>query len=67
MKIKRNGAKTPVVMVENRRGRRRLLQTRGDWAEPDAVTGPLPGQMLVLLSRLHRSERPRSDDEDHAV
>lgn len=64
MKIKRNGARTPVVMVEKPRGRR-PLQTRGNWAEPDAVTGPLPGQMLVLLSRLHRSERPPADDQDH--
>lgn len=66
MKIKRNGARTPVVMVEKPR-ERRLLRSRADWADPEAAMGPLPGAMLVLLSRLHRSERRRSDDDDRAV
>ncbi|NEU13284.1 hypothetical protein G3T14_14255 [Methylobacterium sp. BTF04] len=67
MRIKRTGGRTPVVIAKAPKGRRRLLRPRGGLAEAEALTGPLPGSMLVLLSRLHRSERPPIEDEEQSA
>ncbi|GJD33004.1 hypothetical protein PMNALOAF_4285 [Methylobacterium adhaesivum] len=56
MKIKRIGGRTPVVMAEKSKSRRRLARGRDGIHDPEVLTAPLPGPMLVLLSRLHRSE-----------
>jgi len=63
MKIRRTGGRTPVVLAEKSRARRRLVRERGGFTDPEILTGPLPGTMLVLLSRLHRSEQPPVEDE----
>lgn len=64
MKIRRTGGRTPVVLAEKSKARRRLVRERGGFVDAETLTGPLPGSMLVLLSRLHRSERSAVDDED---
>jgi len=67
MKIKRSGGRTPVVMAEKSRSRRRLARGREGILDPETLTGPLPGSMLVLLSRLHRSEVSRHDEDDRTA
>jgi hypothetical protein len=67
MKIKRTGGRTPVVMAEKLRSRRRLARGREGILDPETLTAPLPGSMLVLLSRLHRSEMIGRDEEDGPV
>lgn len=47
--------------------RRRLVRERGGFTDAETLTGPMPGPMLVLLSRLHRSERPPLDDEERGA
>lgn len=64
MKIRRTGGRTPVVLAEKSKARRRLVRDRGLFSDAETLMGPLPGSMLVLLSRLHRSERSPSEDED---
>ena len=67
MKIRRTGGRTPVVLAEKSKARRRLVRERGGFTDAETLTGPLPGSMLVLLSRLHRSERPHLDDEERGA
>lgn len=52
------GRRAPVAIVGRGRGRVRLREPLD--AEPIAL--PLPGTMLVLLSRLHRAECPLVQD-----
>ena len=65
MKIRRAGGRTPVVLAEKSKARRRLVRERGGFTDAETLTGPLPGPMLVLLSRLHRSERRLFDEDEH--
>ncbi|TXM79058.1 hypothetical protein FV218_00945 [Methylobacterium sp. WL69] len=67
MKIKRPGGRTPVVMAEMSKSRRRLARGREGILDAEALTAPLPGSMLVLLSRLHRSETRLREDEDRSA
>ncbi|MDB5644673.1 MAG: hypothetical protein JWQ05_342 [Methylobacterium sp.] len=67
MKIRRAGGKTPVVLAKTSNARRRLVRERGGFTDAELLTGPLPGPMLVLLSRLHRSERTPREDEDRGA
>ncbi|KQP42323.1 hypothetical protein ASF49_00205 [Methylobacterium sp. Leaf104] len=67
MKIRRTGGRTPVVLAEKSKARRRLVRERGVFSDAETLTGPMPGSMLVLLSRLHRSERPLRDEDEHGA
>lgn len=67
MKIRRAGGRTPVVLAEKSKARRRLVRERGGFTDAETLTGPLPGPMLVLLSRLHRSERSPAEDEERGA
>ncbi|AWN40399.1 hypothetical protein U8607_06155 [Methylobacterium durans] len=63
MNKKRSGRREPVILTTEPRprpGRRRSRSLGGD-----GLDTPMPGQLLVLLSRLHRSETvvARTDDE----
>jgi len=49
-------------MAEMSKSRRRLARGRAGILDPEALTAPMPGSMLVLLSRLHRSETSRRED-----
>lgn len=64
MKIKRTGARTPVVMAEMSKSRRRLARGRAGILDAEALTAPVPGPMLVLLNRLHRSETSLRDEDE---
>ncbi|MGU3361639.1 hypothetical protein ACLBWX_15005 [Methylobacterium sp. M6A4_1b] len=67
MKIRRTGGRTPVVLAEKSKARRRLARERGVFSDAEPLTGPMPGPMLVLLSRLHRSERPLRDEDEYGT
>jgi hypothetical protein len=67
MKIRRTGGRTPVVLAEKSKARRRLARERGVFTDAETLTGPLPGPMLVLLSRLHRSERVPAEEEERGA
>lgn len=67
MKIRRTGGRTPVVLAGKSKARRRLARERGIFSDADTLTGPMPGPMLVLLSRLHRTERPSLDEEERGA
>ncbi|WP_244014292.1 hypothetical protein [Methylobacterium sp. J-068] len=67
MKIRRTGGRTPVVLAEKSKARRRLARERGIFTDAETLTGPLPGSMLVLLSRLHRSEHAVSDEDERGA
>ena len=55
MKSSRSGRRAPVVLSQKPAARRR--RGRDSLLGAEALEAPLPGQLLILLSRLHRSER----------
>lgn len=59
--------RSPIVVKREQRPDRRT--THADiLLAPDTLEGPLPGPLLVLLSRLHRAEmgKPRHDSDPAA-
>ncbi|WP_244472972.1 MULTISPECIES: hypothetical protein [unclassified Methylobacterium] len=46
------------------KSRRRLARGRAGILDAEALTAPVPGPMLVLLSRLHRSETSLRDEDE---
>lgn len=65
MKKKRSGRREPVILTTEPRPRhgRRRVQAMGT----EGLDAPMPGQLLVLLSRLHRSETARARPDDEAL
>ncbi len=55
--------RSPVVVKREPRPDRRRT-TRADILAPDALEAPLPGPLLVLLSRLHRAEVKPTPETD---
>jgi hypothetical protein len=66
MKIKRAGRRAPVVLARRPGTGRASAQTKSALIDLEALSEPLPGPMLVLLSRLHRTERPRTDEDERS-
>lgn len=64
MKIKRAGRRAPVVLARRPGSSRKGAQSKAALIDTEVLSEPLPGPMLVLLSRLHRSERPRTDEDE---
>ena len=64
MKIKRAGRRAPVVLARGPGSSRKAAQTRAALADAEVLSEPLPGPMLVLLSRLHRSEQLQSEEDE---
>lgn len=62
----RSARRRPPIVVprEPRPDRRRA--THSDILDPGALEAPLPGALLVLLSRLHRAESKPIQDNDPA-
>ncbi|GJE62384.1 hypothetical protein MPOCJGCO_4517 [Methylobacterium trifolii] len=62
-KSRRSVRRGPVVLSGTSRRRRRPVRPRDALlaVEPE---GPLPGQILVLLSKLHRAETGAADAAD---
>ena len=57
--------RSPVIVKrEPRPGRRRRRVANVDILAPDTLEAPLPGPLLVLLSRLHRAEVKPPQDTD---
>ncbi|GEO99169.1 hypothetical protein [Methylobacterium haplocladii] len=54
----------PVVVTGNRARGRRVRSPHGEVLGAEALDSPMPGSLLVLLSRLARSERKVSTDDD---
>ncbi|BAU93566.1 hypothetical protein MPPM_4961 [Methylorubrum populi] len=55
--------RSPVIVKrEPRLDRRRAAST--DILAPDSLEAPLPGSLLVLLSRLHRAEAKPAPESD---
>lgn len=65
MKNNRIGRRGPVVLAEKPSAQRRRLSGREGVLDAEALVAPVPGPLLVLLSRLHRSE-PTPGDRDEA-
>ncbi|KAB1076815.1 hypothetical protein F6X53_21345 [Methylobacterium soli] len=57
MTSSRSGRRAPVVLSQISASRRR--QGRASVLGADALDAPLPGPLLILLSRLHRAEGPQ--------
>ena len=55
--------RSPVVVKEARPDRRRR-SARPDILDPGALEAPLPGSLLVLLSRLHRAEAKPGEESE---
>lgn len=53
---KKSGPKAPVVLASGLSLRRQRRRERGETLDVQALTAPVPGTLLVLLSRLHRRE-----------
>lgn len=53
---KKSGPKAPVVLAPGLSLQRRRKRERGENLDVQALTAPVPGTLLVLLSRLHRRE-----------
>lgn len=51
-------------MAEMSKSRRRLARGRAGILDAEALTAPVPGPMLVLLNRLHRSETSLRDEDE---
>ena len=64
----RPSVRRPVVLNGLARRRLQPSRPRDTLLGAEALETPLPGQLLVLLSRLHRAEeaRPRTADETGA-
>ena len=63
MKARKVQRRSPVVM-RGILGRRRARAPRDEVLGAEALDAPMPGSLLVLLSRLARSDRTtRADDE----
>jgi hypothetical protein len=62
----RPSVRRPVVLNGVSRRRRQPVRARDTLLGAEALDTPLPGQLLVLLSRLHRAEdaKPRRDEFD---
>jgi hypothetical protein len=63
MTTRRSGRRGPVVLREAVRPRRRRVRGR-EAVLSETLEAPLPGQLLVLLSQLHRSEQARGRDDE---
>ncbi len=61
MVTKKAGRKAPVVLASGVPSRRRRKRERGETFDAQALSAPVPGQLLVLLSRLHRTESSPMD------
>ena len=59
----KNGRRAPVAIMGGRSTRRRRLRERMDPFGAEPASEALPGEMLVLLSRLHRAEHPSVEDD----
>ncbi|GJD58874.1 hypothetical protein [Methylobacterium dankookense] len=59
-KSRRSVRRGPVVINDNAKASNDSRRTGPQFVE--APHGPLPGHLLVLLSRLHRSESARSSE-----
>jgi hypothetical protein len=62
MTSSRSGRRAPVVLSQisaSRRRQGRASVLGADMLGADALDAPLPGPLLILLSRLHRSEGPQ--------
>ncbi|KAB1072096.1 hypothetical protein [Methylobacterium planeticum] len=59
MTSSRSGRRAPVVLSQKQAARRRRGREGALGAE--ALDAPLPGPLLVLLSRLHRAEHARPE------
>ncbi len=55
----RPSVRRPVVLDGLSRRRRRPVRARDALLGAEALETPLPGQLLVLLSRLHRAENSK--------
>lgn len=53
---RRKAARRASVVLTGPRASRRKAATRASPLSKDALDVPVPGSLLVLLSRLHRSE-----------
>lgn len=62
-KSRRFSRRGPVVLNDNTRRKRRRVRTRDTAFLADTVDAPLPGQILVMLSKLHRAEVSIGPDE----
>ena len=64
MKRRTSRPHSPVVLTGPRFRRRRRVSAREEILGKEALETPLPGRLLVLLSRLHRSERAAEPDKN---
>ena len=64
---KKSGRKAPVVLAKGLSLRRRRKRGRVEMLDAQALAAPVPGTLLVLLSRLHRCEDPVFDGEPRVV
>lgn len=64
----RPSVRRPVILNGLARRRRAPVRSRDALLGAEALETPLPGQLLVLLSRLHRAEdaRPLAGNEPEA-
>ncbi|TXN21179.1 hypothetical protein FV217_15320 [Methylobacterium sp. WL9] len=62
MKARKAPNRGPVVVTGDR-ARRRLRSSRDEVLGSEALDAPVPGSLLVLLSRLMRSERKTPSDD----
>ncbi|WP_336486423.1 hypothetical protein [Methylobacterium nigriterrae] len=63
MKTRRSGRNGPIVLTGKPKARR-PARGREDVLGAGALEAPLPGRLLVLLSRLHRAETARPDEDE---
>lgn len=59
----RPSVRRPVVLNGHSRRRLRPVRARDALLGAEALESPLPGQLLVLLSRLHRAEDAKPSAE----
>lgn len=64
---KKSGRKAPVVLASGLSLRRRRRRGRAEMLDAQSLAAPVPGALLVLLSRLHRSVETGLDGATHVA
>ncbi|WP_019906812.1 hypothetical protein [Methylobacterium sp. 77] len=59
--------RAPVAIVGKRTARRLRASGGSGLLDSEPNFEPVPGSMLVLLSRLHRAERPAPPEDDPSM
>lgn len=61
---KKNMTRAPVAIIGKRTARRLRRNGTSGLLDSEPNFEPVPGSMLVLLSRLHRAERQAASEDD---